>query len=176
MDVEIACLCPTGKHDHDTVTLPEVLDFRRTVTVRQAVRIALRTGPRDVAEMTALLMETYVLHCIDGWSLTDEQGKPLPASRENVEAILLAAIDEAEKVGNAADDLYTETVVLPLLTRAPASSPPTPTPVPTSATTSGPQTKRPRTRSKPSSTSTTPMGVTGPMAASPGGVSSFSPS
>jgi hypothetical protein len=181
MDVQIACLCPpkaggAPRHDHDTVTLPDVLDFRRTVTVRQNVRMALAGGPTGLAEMMGVLLETYVLNCIDAWSLVGADDKPIPPTRANVAAILLPAVDEAEKVGDAADDLYTEKVVLPLVVRASSSSPPTPTPEPTSPTTSGSPTRKPRKLSKPSSTGSSPMGVTGPMAASPGGASSFSPS
>lgn len=179
MDVPIACLCPpkaggAPRHDHDTVTIPEVLDFRRTVVVRQSVRIALNGRAIGLADLQGVLLETYVLNCIDAWSLVDAEGKPVPPSRENVVAILLPAVDEAEKVGNAADDLYTEKVVLPLVVRVSSSSPPTPTPEPTSLPTNGSPTKRPPKLSKPSSTSSSQMVSTAPMAAAPAGASSFS--
>jgi hypothetical protein len=185
MEVRIPCICPPKedgeqRHVEDAVTLPDVLDFRRTLTVRQAIRFAVGESVAEgetltVAEMTAVMAEAYLLHCIDAWTVLDEKGKALPVTKANVRARLLEGdFEAAETVGNAADDLYSDKVVLPLMARARPSSPPTPTPVPTSATTHGSPKKGRRTRSKPSSISTSPMAVTGPMAASHAGGSSSS--
>jgi hypothetical protein len=181
MDVTIACLCPpkadgAARHEADTVTLPEVLDFRTTLTIRQTIRFEVASGVRagesmTLAEMTALMAEAYLLHCISAWSLVDDKGKPVPVSQTAVRERLLLNYEAAEKVGDAADALYSDKVVLPLLTGASSSSSPTPTKRRTSRTTNG---STPRKPSKRSSTTTTPMVVTGPMAASPGGVSSSS--
>jgi hypothetical protein len=170
MDVQIACICPLkdgeARHEHDTVTLPDTLDFRRTLTVRQSIAWGMN-GPVEQAALIALLIESYVLHCIDSWTCEDDKGKPLPLSSQNVRDYLLPQYDQAEAVGEAADSLYTEKVILPLLNRASSSLPPTPTPEPTSPTNGGGTT--PRKPSKRSSTSTIPMVATGPMQSSPGG-------
>lgn len=178
MDVQISCLCPpkadgTARHDQDTVTLPDTLDFRQMLTVRQAIRFAnIDADPAtSLAQMTAVMAEAYVLHCISAWTLLDEKGKPVPVTQANVRAHLLSHYEAAEKVGDAADDLYSEKVVLPLILGASSSSSPSRTARPTSPPTNG---KTPRKHSKSSSTSTIPMAVTGPMAASPGGGSSSS--
>lgn len=171
MDVTIPCPCPlkadgAPRHESDTVTLPDVLDFRRMLTVRQTLRIGINNEPLELAEMTALLVEAYVVHCIDSWTLQDEKGKPVPVTKANVRELLLSNWEAAEKVGDVADDLYTEKVILPLVTRTSTSSSSTPTPASTSATTGTTTTRR--RPSKRSSTTTSLMAVTGPMAASPG--------
>ncbi len=181
MDVTIPCPCPpkadgTPRHDGDTVTLPEVLDFRTTLTVRQEIRLAVQNAAAtgeglSLAEMTSLLVESYLLHCIGGWTIRDDRNQPVPVSKVTVRQYLLANQESAEMVGNAADDLYTEKVVLPLLSPGSSSSPPTPIPGPTSPTNGRTSNRKPSRRS---STTTTPTVATGPMAASPGGASSFS--
>jgi hypothetical protein len=179
MDVQIACICPpkadgAPRHERDTVTLPDVLDFRRTITVQQTIALRLDGIGATLPEITGVLMETYVLHCIDAWSVLDAEGKPVPPTKAEIAARLLPRFDEAEKVADAADDLYTDTVALPLVMRAVRSLLPTSTDGSTSPS-NGSGGKR-RKRSRPSSTTSSPMVVTGPMAASPGGVSSSLPS
>jgi hypothetical protein len=187
MDVRIDCICPPivkqdvqlPRHEYDTVTLPETLDFKTTLTIRQTIRFAVAgmDETMSVAEMTAVMAEAYLLLCPSAWTLVDEKGKPVPISRQAIRDNLLTHYEAAEVVGNAADELYSEKVVLPLLQGASSSSRSTPTPdapdstPPTSATTNG---LTPRRRSKRSSTTTSPMVATGPMAASPGGGSSTS--
>lgn len=184
MDVPIRCICPPHepwiggdprpvRHpDGDTVILPDVLDFRKTLTVRQHIAHG-KGSEMTLAEMMALLGEAYLLYCIADWTLVDEKDKPLPVSKAAVSLLLMTVenMDVAETVGNAADSLYSDKVFLPLRSGASSSSPGTPTTGSTSRTPgSTPQPKR----SKRSSTSTTPMAVTGPMAASPGGASNSS--
>ncbi len=182
MDVTIPCPCPpkadgTARHDVDTVTLPDVLDFRTTLTVRQMIRFAEAAAREagesmSLAEMTAVMTEAYLLHGILAWTLVDDHGKALPVTKPHIRERILANYESAEKIGDAADDRYSEKVVLPLVVPASTSSQRSPTPGSTSPT-NGPSPK-PRKPSKRSSTSTSPMAVTGPMAASPGGVSSSS--
>jgi len=171
MDVQIRCICPGTPHEGDTVTLQDTLDFRKTLTVRQHLAhgsVAEMTLP----EMMALLGEAYLMYCISSWTLVDADGKPLSVSKAAITSILMAPehLDVAETIGNAADGLYSDKVFLPLRKGASPSSPATPTGRSTSATSGHGST--PRKPSKRSSTSTSPMAVTGPMAASPGGASS----
>ena len=176
MDVQIPCICPTSPHDEDTITLADTLAFRETLTIRQEIRLAVevaraRAESLSLAEMTAVMAEAYLLHGIVSWSLTDDNGKPLPLSKTNIRDHLMAAYEAAESVGNAADGLYSEKVVLPLLQRESSSSRRTPTRQGSSTSPTSTPGSTPRKRSKRSSTSTSPMAVTGPMAASPGGAS-----
>ncbi len=175
MDVSIRCICPPDdgqlRHpDGDSVTLPDILDFRKTLTVRQYVSHE-RTGDESVPEFIVLLIEAYLLHCVTAWTLVDAAGKALPVSKANIREVLMADanMDVAETVGGAADELYSGKVFLPLMKGASSSSPGTPTTGSTSRTNGHGST--PRKRSKPSSISTSQMVVTGPMEASPAGAS-----
>jgi len=161
--VQVECLCPPNaagevRHpDGDTVTLRERLDFRAAATVRNRLAVASEENLIE-GEILAVLVETYVLVGVESWSVVDDKGKPLPPSRETITALLLANYDAATAVGNAADELYTASVILPLLARASNSSPPTPIAASTSAKRS-PSSERSKP-SKRSSTSTTPMAAT----------------
>ncbi len=179
MDVSIKCICPPkadGKpqHEQDTVTLPDRLPFRQLIAIRHSLAMAMNGPGVTQADLVGALVEIYVVTTPVAWTIVDEAGKPVPLSRDAIEERLLTNYEAAEAVGEAADALYSEVVTLPLLTRASTSSPVTPTPASTSRTT-GRGTTRPKP-SKRSSTSTSPMVVTGPMAASPAGVSSSSAS
>jgi hypothetical protein len=163
MNVTVPCLCPPNavgeaRHpDGDTITLRDRLDFRSAATVRN--RLAVATEERLIeGEILAVLVETYVLLGITAWSVVDEKGKPVPPSRENITDRLLVDFDAATMVGNAADELYTAAVILPVLARASTSSPP----MPIAASTSAPSeaTPTPPKRSKRSSTTTIPTAVT----------------
>lgn len=181
MDVQIPCLCPakpdgTPRHESDTVVLRDRLDFRTTLVIRQSVKWLKETDPGfSMGEALATLSETYALHCIESWTLTDERGKAVPPSRNEITSRLLEREDPgpALTVTDAADSLYSERILLPLLGLAPTSSGNTPTATSTSAKSGRGRTRR--MPSKRSSISTSPTVVTGTMAASPVGGSSSSP-
>lgn len=161
MNVSIPCLCPprgTGEVRHpdgDTVVLQDPLDFRKMVTVRKAIVWMRQEDPEaSVPEILGMLTEAYLLHCIDSWTLVDDKGRPVPPSKAEIRARLLPT-EAAMVIGDAADELYTERVVLPLLVPASNSSRPSPTAGSTSAS-NGTHPKP----SKPSSISTTPMAGT----------------
>jgi len=157
MNVDIPCVC--GRHETDSVTLRETLDFRSAIAIRNAA-IVLRTEDPDasVAEILATLSEQYLLFGVESWTLADAKGKPLPVSRAAIREHLLSRPDVAVIVADAADGLYAEAVVLPLLVRASTSSPPRPTDGSTSAPT-GSETPRPKP-SKRSSITTSPTAAT----------------
>lgn len=161
--VTVECLCPPNaageaRHpDGDTITLRERLDFRAAATVRNRLAVANEENLIE-GEILAVLVETYLLLGITAWSVVDEKGKPVPPSRENIAEYLLTNYDAATAVGNAADELYTKAVILPLLNRASSSSPPTPIAASTSAKPSA--TPKPSKRSKPSSITTIPTDAT----------------
>lgn len=165
MKVEIACIC--GRHDTDVVTLRDALDFRGATTIRNTLGIAKVEDP-DVsnAEILAILREQYILEGVERWTLQNGTG-PLPVSKANIRAHLLTHIEEATAVAQAADDLYSEQVVLPLLATASSSSPPSPTAASTSARTTG-RRKRPTPSSR-SSTETTQTDAIGTTTSPPDG-------
>ncbi len=181
MDVQIACTCPPKaggepRHDSDTVTLHEPI----LPVVRRALIYDLGLLPDDATagDRLAMLSEGYILRCIDAWTLwgdvEDEKGRtklgPLPPSRDNIRLRILGNDRAFDVLAKAADDLYSEAVLLPLLLWASSSLSDGPTNGSTSPAKNG--ATHPRKRSRPSSTSTIPMVVTGPMLASSGGDSS----
>jgi hypothetical protein len=177
VNVTIPCPCPpkadgTARHEQDTVTLADTLDFRTRVTLRQSIRLA---GGEEATEgeMLAALTEAYLLHCITGWTVVDAKGKALSASRANIREVLMGESDIGLVVADAADELYSSRVLIPLLVGVSTSSPGSPTVPSISPKSNGPTPPKP---SKPSSTTTTPMAVTGPMLTSPAGASNGSPS
>lgn len=175
MDIE--CICPPkadGQTRHpggDTVTLKATLSFHDAVSIRNEIGL-LSLGDPDVmtGEILATLTESYLLFGIESWSLVDEKGKPVPASKAAIRERLLTRLDVAVTVGEAADKLYAAAVVLPLLLKASKSSPPTPTNGSTLVPKASPP-KRPK-RSSPSLTTTTPTDATATTTPSLAGVSS----
>lgn len=170
MDVNIACPCPpkadgSPRHEIDTVTLRDTLDFRTRLALRQTMKWA-KTANDDITEgeILAVLTEAYVLQCIDAWTLVDDKGKKVEPSRAAIRDFLDHHDEQAMAVADAADSLYSEVVLLPLLLGSSKSSPSSPTDGSTSPTNGG---TTPRKPSKRSSTATTPMVVTGPMLSSP---------
>lgn len=158
----IPCVCPpkadgTPRHDSDEVTLHERLSFRTALAVRNVIR--LREDDEGTEEILAALTEQYLIHGIASWTLQDARGKPVEVNRASIATFLEEHPLEAFVVGDEADDLYSEAVVLPLLGRASTSSPPLPTNGSTSAQTASPT--KPRKPSRPSSTSTSRMDATG---------------
>lgn len=173
MDVQIECVCEGAPHPNDSVTLRERLDFRTVRAMRNEVRLLKsRDEEASTAEILATLTETYLLMGIESWSVVDAKGKPLLVSRASItERLFDANQEQAEIVGDAADELYNRVVLLPLVSQASSSSPPTPTNGSTSVTK---RTPKPQKRSRPSSISITRTGVTGTTSTSLVGVSSYS--
>ena len=181
MDVTIICPCPakpdggTRHPDGDTVTLKETLDFRSVTAIR--TNISMLEDGSNIGDIMATLTEGYLVYGIAAWSFVDEKGKPLPVSRAAITDILLADIGAAAIVGDAADDVFGEKVLLPLLNRAGTSSPPSPMePTSVRPPASTQSSDRPPRRSKPSSISTIPTDATGTTSTSPAGDSSSSQS
>ena len=177
--VTIECICPPladgqARHpDGDTVTLRERLDFRAALTARNTM-LLLKTEDPDVstAEILAALTEAYLLAGIEAWSVVDAKGKPVEPTKAAIREHLLSHPDTAMTVGNAADELYSAAVILPLVALAQTSSPPTPT----NGSTSPPRpslAKRPRP-SKPSSITPFPTDATATTSLLPAGDSSSS--
>ena len=181
MDVTIICPCPvkadggTRHPDGDTVTLKDTLDFRSVTAIR--TNIGLLEDATNIGDVMATLTEGYLIYGIASWTLVDDKGKPLPVSRVNIAERILSDIATASIIGDNADEVFGEKVVLPLLNRAGTSSPPSPT-APTSAPSaaSTASSVRPPRRSKPSSITTIPTDDTETTSTSLAGVSNSSQS
>ena len=178
MKVEFDCICPPKadgerRHAQDWVTLRETLDFRNVTAIRHGISFLEKEDtPAYTADVLAVLTEGYVLYGVESWSLVDEKGKPLPLNRQSLREQILSRVDVASVVGDAADEKYGPTVLLPLLVRASTSSQGTPTAPSTSPPTASP--KRPPKPSKPSSTTSSPTDGTVATSLSLVGVSSSS--
>jgi hypothetical protein len=177
---EIECVCPPrtdGSVRHpegDTVTLRTSLGFTSAITVRNVIALLAREEGFDDTDILAALTEKYLYLGIESWTIEDAKGKPVPVTRGAIAEYLLSRPFVAKVVGDEADELYTEAVVLPLLARRSTSSPPTPTGVSTSARTPSPTPLR--KRSRPSSTTTSRTDAIGKISALPGGGSNYSQS
>jgi len=176
----IDCICPplAGETRHpegDTVTLRPKLDFRTAATIQHSVSV-LRLEEQEpaVEEVLARLTEAYVRYGVESWTIVDAEGKPVPVTPSNVEAVLFADLTAAMVVGEEADEMYSGAILLPLLKRASTSSPGTPTTDETSLPTGSQETPAEPTPLRPSSTSTTQTDDTGPTSYSPDGDSKSS--
>ncbi len=178
--MDTRCICPpkadgTPRHDHDTITLKDRMDFRSSIAIRNSLALeADEDGNLDVADLLAILSERFIRYGIESWSLVDDKGKPVPVSTANIERLILTDIELATDVADVADDLYREAVMLPLVQRGQRSSPSSPTTGSTSAATT--RSTKPRTRSKPSSITSIRTAGTVTTSHSLDGGSSLSPS
>lgn len=175
MDVTIPCPCPSKPHETDTVSFKDVLPFRDVIAMRHAVSL-IKAADNDVpfAVTSATLTEYYLLLGIQSWTLVDGEGKPIEPLTRSIRAFIEANFDAALTLSDAADDLYLETVMLPLINRGRTSSPSTPMDTSTSPTTDG--LSSPPTPLRPSLTSISQTDDTEPTTDSPSGDSSYSPS
>ena len=164
------CRCPGTPHpDGDTVYLRPKLGLASGIAIQKLIVDANQSEvPVEAAALTGVLAEAYLLHGVADWTLQTDAGLT-PVNPITIRAYLLDDFERAERVADAADDLYMPAVLGPLLRRAATSSPSTSTNGSTSATGAG--TRKPRKRPKPSSTSTSPMADTVATSKSPVGVS-----
>ena len=87
MNVIVPCTCPAKpngepRHAHDTITFRDRLDFRGGMVIRKAITMLKVEDPDSgAAEVLAAMSEHYMLEGISGWTLVDEKGKPVEASK-----------------------------------------------------------------------------------------------
>ena len=174
MDVKVTCLCEPNRDHQDTITFRAMLDFEGAMACRQAVRLLKQQDPESSSgDFLAVISVHYLVHGIESWTLVDGR-EPVPVTGKAIRDRIFTNLDVAFELADVADELYTETVLLPLLGVAPNSSPPTPTDESTSPPTSTkPTSLRP---SKRSSTTTSPTDDIGVTSGSHDGDSSFSQS
>lgn len=152
------CLCPGTPHeDGDSVYLRAKLGLAAGTTLQRLI-VEANQNRADNAELTGKLAESYLLLGVSAWTLVDDKGKPIPVNPETIREHLLDDFARSAPVADKADDLYMGPVLAPLVQKALASSSTSTTNGLTSPMPLG-RSKRPK-RSKPSSTSTSPMVVT----------------
>ena len=172
----IPCPCPNGEHavQGDTVELRERLGLAAGIAIQATVR-ELIGQPNAV--IVAALVEAYVRHGVAGWTFVDDIGRDVPVTPENIQAWVLDDFTLATPVAEAADKLYEDAVLGPLVRAAATSSPTTPTEPstsPTDPTLSDGSEPNP-TPSSPSSTTSTQTDDTETTSSSPDGVYRLSP-
>ena len=177
--MDIPCICPLiegqPRHDKDSVTLRERLDFRSSLAAQNAVYYLKGQDPdASEADLLAVLTESYLLSGIESWSVVGVDGKPIEPTKPAIRELLLTRMDVAITVADVADDLYRDAVLAPLVQKASNSSSDTPTEPPTSPTSSSEEPNQ--NHSSPSSTTTTPMDDTETTSLSLVGGSNSSPS
>ena len=117
------CACPgtphdgkEGRDDGDTVTFRERLPFAAGV---KALRLIF-DGETDAANA----LPVYLVEGPEAWNLLDNAGRPVPLTKEALEALPFA--DQYE-IGDQGDTLYAGEVVAPLVRRMKKSSATSPT-------------------------------------------------
>ena len=168
MDVSIECRCP-GEHGQDVITFFDRLDFDRATTIGKATLFIENNDPETrPAEVLAVLSKNYLYYGIQAWTLVGPDRKKLAINPASVRSQLLDHPDVSELI-EAADNQYSEQVLLPLMKRAVSYSRHGQTEQSTSPT---PSRKRAtRKRSSPSSISTIPTAGTETTSSSLDGVS-----
>lgn len=163
------CLCPNpDRHpEGETVYFKDEIGFRELAAVDRAVALARQfEAVEDDAEIWARVSEFYLLHFIERWTVTNKAGEVIPSNVANVREFLIKRHPlEALNLADRADELFSESVFVPLVLRARQLPPPGPTgdlALPDTSKTSEPDAPLatvgggPRGRSRRSSITTTP--------------------
>jgi hypothetical protein len=173
MDVDIPCHCPQ-RHDKDTVTFKQRLGFTEATAIVNATQLVqepdldIRTG------LTLAIMSKFcILYGVESWTLTGEDGQPLPVDRPNMTARLLEDGEVSSYLVDDALELYQSQVVSPLPVRVASSSQRSQMVASTSRTR---RSSRTRKQSKPSSISTIQTDDTAATSSPPDGAYSSSQS
>lgn len=181
MNAPIPCVCPlkrdgSPRHPNgDVVTFkdPDKVDFRTASNMRNSVRSLEGAALGHIPEIATAMTEGYLRYGIESWTLRDDKDKPIPVDSDTVGEYILANYRVAVTLGDIADGVFAETVLLPLLREVSNSSPDSPTESSTSPT-SGPS-PTPPTPLRRSSTSISRTVGTGRATSSLGGDSSSLP-
>ncbi len=120
------CACPDTPHDGDIVYLNPKLSAPGGIAAEQEIA----KGFADSADLTQRLLISFVRHEATGWNLTDEYGKPVPFSVDD----LLADWTLSRNVITRAGELYTQVAIAPFQSKPAERSPTGRTPASTSRT------------------------------------------
>ena len=145
-----ACRCPGTPHtDGDWVELRP----SPTIDIGSAIYAAVANVGDDPVQLQVEMTRAFLRFGIVAWSFTDERGDPVPIRPRSTDfgdviSRLLPFSDGGFLVADRADELYSEEVLRPLMTRLSlmrsqggqtvGSTSPTPRSLPTPAKRSGP--------------------------------------
>ncbi len=174
-ETKVPCHC-LAQHGEDTITFRDRLDYTDAMTISNAPTfVAEEDMTIRPARVLAVMSRLYAIYGVTDWTITDDHGRKVAVNPENVTKHLLEVTDVAVPLTEALNDQYQPQVLLPLVSRAESSSPPTPITKSTSVKSSRSPRRSPKP-SPPSSTSTIPTAGTETTSSSLVGVSSSSQS
>jgi hypothetical protein len=147
------CPCPGTPHTDEHVFLEPEL----TMPVASAAMAAMRWSESTTSAQQAAIIEAYLPASIREWTFTGDDRKPIPIDREEMERLLPWDRGGLE-VAEAADLLYSERLMRPLLARIQKLSQPTSTDTSTSPTPEpGSEPREPSEPSSPPDSEEAPM-------------------
>ena len=110
------CSCPGTPHpDGDVAELRPFLDYPGGAEALAAIQSVLF----DTDRFAEVLGPVFIRRGVVGWNLLDDEGDPVPVTREALDALRW---EDAYELADKADDLYGGQVLVPLVKRMPASS------------------------------------------------------
>lgn len=155
------CRCPGATHPSDWVELwPSV-----PIAVGASVMAAIRESGDDETVLQGQLARIYVTLGVRAWSFVDADGRGIPvrptgSGWADVVAELLPWDRGGAEVANMGDELYSEAILRPLMSRSSTRSPGGRTAGSTSPTRrSGTRRRKPPARSSRTPTAGSPSGV-----------------
>lgn len=111
------CPCEGTPHeDGDIVYLRPELTPLEGVRARSIVGNWIEDGALNTVEANVALAELWFSIGIDSWTFLDDDGKPIPVTPENIVRALPYGRG-GQLVADAADDLYTQMVITPLVAK-----------------------------------------------------------
>ena len=117
------CACPGIPHpDGDIAELRPYLDYLGGAEALASVTVTDDEGNSslaDVGEWPVRIGPVFIRRGVVDWNLLDEDGDPVPVTREALEALRW---EDAYELADKADDLYGPQVLAPLLKRMLTSS------------------------------------------------------
>jgi hypothetical protein len=110
------CSCPGTPHpDGDVAELRPFLDYAGGAEALAAIQ----SVADDTARFAEVLGPVFIRRGVVGWNLLDDDGDPVPVTREALDALRW---EDAYELADKADDLYGGQVLAPLVKRMSASS------------------------------------------------------
>ena len=117
------CSCPGSPHpDGDIAELRPFLDYAGGAEALASVTVTDADGNStlaDVSEWPQRIGPVFIRRGVVDWNVLDEDGDPVPVTREALEALRW---EDAYELADKADDLYGGQVLAPLVKRMNASS------------------------------------------------------
>lgn len=110
------CGCPGTPHpDGDIAELRPYLDYAGGAEALAAIK----SVGDDTARLAEVLGPVFIRRGVVAWNLIDEDGEPIPVTREALDGLRW---EDAYELADRADDLYGVQVLAPLVRRMNGSS------------------------------------------------------